>query len=136
MFLDKERLLRRVKSSPNGSELKIFLFIVLNQPSDGIKGYRTTKEQLAEDLNLKLTTIFKSLRWLKEELMIDELKLDQTVDFMVNPFMFMNDGDFKDRVKEWSRRVILSDAREKRLRNERRIRALRKQKKLAQTQNS
>ena len=65
MFLDKERLLRRVKAASNGSELKIFFYIALNQPDDGIKGFQITKQQLAFDLNLKLPTIFKALRWLK-----------------------------------------------------------------------
>ena len=136
MFLDKERLLRRVKAASNGSELKIFFYIALNQPDDGIKGFQITKQQLAFDLNLKLPTIFKALRWLKDEMLIHELKLVDSVDFMVNPYIIMNNGDRDARIAEWARRFRLSYQREQRLRKERRLRELRKQKKLAQVQNS
>ena len=136
MFLDKERLLKHVNNSPNGSELKIFLFIALNQPDDGIRGYITTKKQLSFDLKLKLPTIFKALRWLKDELLIHELKLAESVDFMVNPYIIMNNGDRDERIKEWSRRYRLDLEREQRLKKERRLRAFRKQKKQAQSQNS
>ena len=136
MFFDKERLLRRVKNAPNGSELKIFFYIALNQPDDGILGFRITKQQLAFDLNIKIRTVFSALHWMKDELLIDELKLDETVDFMVNPYIVMNNGDKNARIKEWARRVNLSDERRARLKKERHLRELRKQKKQAQNQNS
>ena len=132
MVFDAERLINKVKSAPNGSEVKIFLYIALNQPSEGIHGFKTTKKQLATDLNLKQTAIFTSLRWLKSELMIQELKLVDCSDFMVNPLFVMNNSDRDERIKEWNRRCNLDSAREVRLRKERRRRELKKQ---AQNQN-
>ena len=132
MFLDKERLLKHVNNSPNGSELKIFLFIALNQPDDGIRGYITTKKQLSFDLKLKLPTIFKALRWLEENLFINQLKLDDCSDFMANPYFVMNNSDRKDRIKEWNRRLDLYIQRKNRLRREKQRRELKKQ---AQNQN-
>ena len=84
--------------------LKIFLYIAINQPDDGICGFRTTKEQLALDLNLKKSTIFAVLHWLEENVLVQEIKQVQDFDFMVNPYLVMNNGDRDARIAEWSRR--------------------------------
>jgi len=132
MFFNEDVLLKRIKDAPNGSEVKIFLYIALNQPTEGIRGFQTTKQQLSYDLNLKMPTIFNSLRWLKSEMLIQELKLVDCSDFMVNPLFVMNNSDQDERIKEWNRRCNLDSAREVRLRKERRRRELKKQ---AQNQN-
>ena len=128
MFFNEDVLLKRIKDAPNGSEVKIFLYIALNQPTVGIRGFQTTKQQLSYDLNLKMPTIFNSLRWLKSEMFIQELKLVDCSDFMVNPLFMMNNSDQDARIKEWNRRCNLDSAREVRLRKERRRRELRKAK--------
>jgi len=128
MFFNEDVLLKRIKDAPNGSEVKIFLYIALNQPSEGIRGFQTTKQQLSYDLNLKIRTIFDSLRWLKDEMFVQELKLVDCSDFMVNPLFVMNNSDRDERIKEWNRRCNLDSAREVRLRKERRRRELRKAK--------
>lgn len=127
MIFDAEKLINKLKDAPNGSEIKIFLYIALNQPSEGIRGFITTKKQLAIDLKLKQTAIFTSLRWLKSEMFIQELKLVSYSDFMVNPRFVMNNSDFKERMTEWNRRCNLDSAREVRLRKEKRRRELKKQ---------
>jgi len=127
MIFDENTLLNKIKAAPNGSELKIFLFIALNQPSDGIKGFQTTKQQLSFDLNIKSSTIFASLRWLEENLFINELKLDDCSDFMANPYFVMNNSDRKERIKEWNRRLDLYIQRKNRLRMEKQRRELKKQ---------
>ncbi|MBR2774292.1 MAG: hypothetical protein IKD73_04790 [Selenomonadaceae bacterium] len=132
MFFNEDVLLKRIKDAPNGSEVKIFLYIALNQHTEGIRGFQTTKQQLSYDLNLKMPTIFNSLRWLKSEMLIQELKLVDCSDFMVNHLFVMNNSDQDERIKEWNRRCNLDSAREVRLRKERRRRELKKQ---AQNQN-
>ena len=129
MFFNDERLISIIKDAPNGSELKIFLFIALNQPQDGIRGFRSTKIQLSIDLNLKLATIFKSLKWLEDNLLVQELKMTDDFDFMVNPVFVMNNSDKNERFAEWNRRCNLDSARELRLRKDRRIRQRRLEKK-------
>ena len=61
--------------APHSSIFKIFLYIALNQPEEGVHGFRTTKIQLAVDLNLKQAMIFRSIKWLKDNLLIQELKM-------------------------------------------------------------
>ena len=118
-----------LRDAPNPNIVRIFLYIALNQPDEGIRGYQTTKIQLAIDLDLKQTKIFTSLKWLKENLLIQELKLSEDCDFMANPRFVMNNCDQKERFEEWNRRCNLDSARELRLRRQRKILQLRKEKK-------
>ena len=127
MIFNDDKLIIKLKTIPNAPTIKIFYFIAHNQPKDGIRGFQTTKQQLSYDLNLKMPTIFNSLRWLKSEMLIQELKLVDCSDFMVNPLFVMNNSDQDERIKEWNRRCNLDSAREVRLRKERRRRELKKQ---------
>ena len=129
MVFDDEMLLRKLKNAPSLPIFKVFYFIAHNQPQEGIRGYETTKLQLQIDLNLSRTYIFTSLRWLKREVLIHELKQVETVEFMVNPLYVMNNCDRQARIDEWLRRQRLDVARSLRLKKERRIRKLRNAKK-------
>ena len=104
-------------------------FFATNQPDEGIRGLHYTKIQLAIDLNLKLPTIFKALKWLEDNLLVQELKLAEDFDFMVNPRFVMNNSDYQERFAEWNSRCNLDSAREVRLRRDRRIRKIRSEKK-------
>lgn len=126
--IDK-KLWNLLSDAPTANIVKIFLFIALNQPDEGIHGFRTTKIQLAIDLNLKQTKIFTSLKWLEDNLLVQELKMAEDFDFMVNPVFVMNNSDKNERFAEWNRRCNLDSARELRLRRDRRIRQRRLEKK-------
>ena len=126
--IDK-KLWNLLSDAPTANILKIFLFIALNQPDEGIHGFRTTKIQLAIDLNLKQTKIFTSLKWLEDNLLVQELKMAEDFDFMVNPVFVMNNSDKNERFAEWNRRCNLDSARELRLRKDRKIRQRRLEKK-------
>ena len=104
--------------APTANIIKIFLYIAINQPEEGIHGYRTTKIQLAIDLNLRQTKIFTSLKWLKDNLLIQELKMAADFDFMTNPRFVMNNSDFTERNNEWNRRCHLDIDREIRLKRQ------------------
>ena len=132
MIFNDEILIQRLKGTPNGSEVKIFLYIALNQPQEGIRGYETTKQQLATDLNLKIATVFSALRWLKDNIFINEIKQVETVDFMANPYYVMNNCDRQARIDEWNRRCDIEKAK---IYAARRRKRLREAKKAAQKQN-
>ena len=116
-------------NAPNDYTVKIFFFIALNQPDDGIRGFRTTKLQLQTDLQENRSYIFRSLKWLEDNLLVQELKMAEDFDFMANPRFVMNNSDYNERFAEWNRRCNIDSAREVRLRKERRIRKLRSEKK-------
>lgn len=126
--IDKS-VFKLLNDAPYHSAIKIFLFIALNQPDDSIHGLRITKEQLAGTLNLKRSVIFRDLKWLKDNLLIQEIKFVDDFDYMANPYHVMNNFNRDARIAEWNRRCNLDSAREVRLKRERRLKAARKAKK-------
>ena len=129
MIFDDRRTLRTINDAPSPNCIKIFFYLAFHQPQDGIKGYTIEKSQLAFDLQLGRATFFNSLHWLKENLVVNELKLALESDFMVNPYIVMNNGDRDARIAEWSRRVRLDDDRIRKNRERRRREQLKKQNK-------
>ena len=129
MIFDDRRTLRTINDAPEPEILKIFFYLAFHQPQDGIRGYQIDKTQLNYDLNLSRTKFFNALHWLKENLVVNELKLAFESDFMVNPYIVMNNGDRDARIAEWARRVHLEDAKIKKNRERRRRERLRKQNK-------
>ena len=127
MFFDEIRTLRTIEEAPNDFTIKIFLYLAIKQPNDGIRGYVIDKKQLQFDLKLTRTIFFDSLHWLKDNLVVNELKLPFESDFMVNPYIVMNNGDRDARITEWTRRVHLEDAKIRKNRERRRRAALKKQ---------
>ena len=125
----ENRLWNILNDAPRPSIFKTFLYIALNQPNEGIRGFIIDKIQLAINLNLSQPTLFRDLKWLKDNLLVHELKLIENTDFMVNPYLVMNNADRDARISEWSRRQRLDVVREQRLRKERRLRQFRKAKK-------
>jgi len=125
----ENRLWNILNDAPRPSIFKTFLYIALNQPDEGIRGFIIDKIQLAGVLNLSQPTLFRDLKWLKDNLLVHELKLIENTDFMVNPYLVMNNADRDARISEWSRRQRLDVVREQRLRKERRLRQFRKAKK-------
>lgn len=126
MNFDFQRILRLFNDAPNPHIIKIFFYLVIHQPEDGTHGFKINKLQLQYDLKLSRTNFFVSMHWLKDNLFIQELKMLEESDFMVNPFIVMNNGDRDERIKEWNRRCNLDNAREIRLRKERRRREIKK----------
>ena len=127
MIFDDIRTLRTINDAPEPEILKIFFYLAFHQPQDGITGYKIEKSQLNYDLKLSRTKFFNSLRWLKENLVVNELKLVLESDFMVNPYIVMNNGDREARINEWARRVRLDNAKIKKNRERRRREQLKKQ---------
>ena len=115
-----------LNDAPNASAVKIFFYIALNQPDDGITGFRATKIQLQLDLKLSKSSIFGDLKWLKDNLLIQEIKQVEDFDFMANPYFVMNNSDPQARKDEWKRRCRLDIQRELRLREKHRRQLLKK----------
>ena len=127
MIFDDRRTLRTINDAPNDHIIKIFFYLAFHQPEEGIRGYTIDRKQLQYDLKLKRTNFLVSLRWLKENLVVNELKLVGYSDFMVNPCIVMNNCDQKERFDEWNRRVHLEDAKIKKNRERKRKSELKKQ---------
>ena len=127
MIFDDRRTLRTINEAPNPNILKIFFYLAFHQPQDGIRGYQIDKNQLQFDLKLCRTNFLVALRWLKENLVVNELKLVGYSDFMVNPYIVMNNGDSDARIAEWNRRCNIDSQKIIRNRKRRRREQLKKQ---------
>lgn len=117
-----------LNDAPCNSTVKVFFFIALNQPEDGVHGLRITKEQLAVSLNAGKSSIFRDLKWLKDNLLIQEIKFVEDFDYMTNPRFVMNNSDFQERMNEWNRRCRIDIQHELDLKRKRRLKAARIQK--------
>lgn len=126
MIFDDRRTMRTINNAPNAHIIKIFFYLAFNQPQEGICGYKIDKRQLQFDLKLGRTVFFEALHWLKDNLVIHELKLDLDSDFMVNPYIVMNNSDREARIAEWVRRLKLDDEKISRNRELKRRRELKK----------
>lgn len=126
MFFDDQRTLRTINDAPNSHIIKIFFYLAFHQPQDGIEGYRIEKNQLQFDLKLGRTVFFESLHWLKDNIVIHEIKNVDHSDFMVNPYIVMNNFDRDARINEWARRLKLDDEKNRRNRKLKRLRELKK----------
>ena len=100
MIFDFQRILRLFNDAPNPHIIKIFFYILIHQPDEGIRGFKINKQQLQYDLKLSRTNFFTSMHWLKDNLFIQELKMLEESDFMVNPYIVMNNGDRDERIAE------------------------------------
>ncbi len=127
MIFDDRRSLRTIEDAPDDHIIKIFFYLAFHQPDDGICGYQIDKTQLQYDLKLGRTNFLVSLRWLKENTVVNELKMVGYSDFMVNPYIVMNNGDKDARIAEWNRRVHLEDDKIKKNRERKRRAQLKKQ---------
>ena len=124
MIFDDIRTLRTINDAPNPEILKMFFYLAFHQPQEGIRGYTIEKPRLAFDLQLSRTKFFNALHWLKENLVVNEIKLVEKSDFMVNPYIVMNNGDRDARIAEWKRRCDIELAKIRKNRERRRREAL------------
>lgn len=126
MIFDERRTLRTINDAPNAHCIKIFFYLAFNQPQDGIHGYRINRKKLQFELKLGRTVFFDAMHWLKDNIIVNELKMADDSDFMVNPYMMMNNGNRDARIAEWNRRVRLYDDNVKKNRELKRKRELKK----------
>ena len=127
MIFDDRRTLRTINDAPDDHIIKIFFYLAFHQPDDGTRGYVIDKTQLQFDLKHGRTNFSVALRWLKENTVVNELKLLEASDFMVNPYIVMNNGNRDERIAEWNRRIYLADAKIRKNRERRRREQLKKQ---------
>ena len=127
MIFDDRRSLRTIEDAPDDHIIKIFFYLAFHQSQDGIRGFVIDKTQLQFDLKLGRTNFLVALRWLKENTIVNELKMVGYSDFMVNPYIVMNNSNRDERIAEWNRRVHLEDAKIRKNRERKRRVALKKQ---------
>lgn len=100
-----DKMLELLTDLKTPSALKIFLYIAHKQGyGNPIFGYRCTKKHLSETLSIERSTVWDSLKLLREKFLVLESTIDGQTEFMVNPSYITIGSDKKSRLREWSRR--------------------------------
>lgn len=91
---------------PQASILRVFIYIAHHQQfgNNGVFGLRSSRKHLEEALNLNRKTVYDALKWLIDNFVVNELHLDGSREFMVNPSYVTVGTDKKARMREWNRR--------------------------------
>lgn len=95
-----QELLLKCKSA---ATLKIFMYLAVNQQFEE-RGFITTKAAVQEKLGIDKKTCICAFNWLKENMIINETRVNGCTEFMVNPRYVTVGRDKKAREKEWVKR--------------------------------
>lgn len=87
----------------SAATLKIFMYLAVNQQFEE-RGFITTKAAVQEKLGITKKTCIEAFNWLKENMVINETRVNGCSEFMVNPRYVTVGRDKKAREKEWVRR--------------------------------
>lgn len=98
-FLEREQ---------QGSVVRLFVYIAAHQDygTNGVYGFRTTRSYLAKVLSLTRKTVYTSLEYLKSKYLVNELRINGSLEFMVNPDYVTIGADRRARDREWKERWI------------------------------
>lgn len=101
VYTDKvQELLLKCNSA---ATLKIFMYLAVNQQFEE-RGFITTKAAVQEKLGITKKTCIEGFNWLKENMIINETRVNGCTEFMVNPRYVTVGRDKKAREKEWVKR--------------------------------
>ena len=87
----------------SAATLKVFMFLAVNQQFEE-RGFVTTKKAVQDKLGIDKKTCITAFNWLKENMVINEYRVNGCTEFMVNPRYVTVGRDKKAREKEWVRR--------------------------------
>ena len=86
------------------SALRIFMLIAHKQTYEG--GFRTNRKYFSEVLRIDRKTVYNALEWLKDNFIINESRIDGSLEFMVNPEYVTVGTNKEARIKIWNNRWV------------------------------
>lgn len=97
------KFLEEVKT---GSVVRVFMYLAHHQSYgyDGVYGFRTSRGYLSKVLGLDPKSVYTALEWLKDKFLVNELRINGALEYMVNPDYVTVGTDPKARKREWSER--------------------------------
>lgn len=110
MYTDKVTNL--LLKCPSYATFKVFTLLAMGQRFEE-KGMVTTKKAVQEKLEITKKTCIEAFKWLKENYIVNECKIDGYTEFMVNPNYVTVGRNHDKRMKEWIRRWDISGVRSK-----------------------
>ena len=88
---------------PSASTLKVFMLLSMGQQFEE-RGMITTKKAIQDKLGIDKSTCLAAFKWLKDNFIVNECKVEGHTEFMVNPEFVTIGRDKKKRQIEWVRR--------------------------------
>lgn len=101
MYNDK--ITELVTKCTSAATLRVFMLLAAGQQFEN-RGMVTTKKAVQDYLKIDKSTCLEAFKWLKENMIINESKINGCTEFMVNPKYVTVGRDKKAREKEWVRR--------------------------------
>lgn len=101
-----EKMCEFLEKTNQGSVVRVFLYIAHHQNygADGVFGYRCSHKFLQQALRLDRKTVYRALDQLKEDFLVNEIRVGGVSEFMVNPNYVTMGADKKMRMNEWNKR--------------------------------
>lgn len=88
----------------SGSVFKVFAYLAAGQQFEE-KGMITTKKAVQDFLKMDKSTCLAAFKWLKDNKIIAETRINGCTEFMVNPDYITIGRDKKRRYTEWALRI-------------------------------
>lgn len=102
-----EKMCDFIAKTTAGSVVRVFMYIAHHQSygSDGSQfGYRCSHKFLQQVLNIDKPTLWRALKYLKDNFLVHVGKVEGYTEFMVNPLYVTIGKDRKVRMKVWNER--------------------------------
>lgn len=86
--------------------LRLFMYLSHNQQygNNGVYGCRCTRKHLQQVLGVDRKSIYNALSELKSKFLVNEIRINGCLEFMVNPNYITVGKEKKDRMREWNLR--------------------------------
>lgn len=101
MYNDK--ITELITKCTSAATLRVFMLLAAGQQFEE-RGMVTTKKAVQEYLKIDKSTCLEAFKWLKDNMVINECKINGCTEFMVNPLYVTVGRDKRKRQKEWVRR--------------------------------
>lgn len=91
-----------------GSHVRLFVYLAHNQGygDNGVFGYRCDRKYLMTLLSIDRKTLYNALKYLQDNVLVLETRIDGQSEFMVNPNYVTVGRDKRARMTEWNNRWI------------------------------
>ena len=108
MTFNLEKCNNLLKNQLQAATLRVFFWLALNT-HDQTGFVRTTKKYLAQALNLDPKSLYRALKWLKDNYIVHQKRCHSFFEFMVSPYYVEWGNDRQARLEEWNLRWRLSN---------------------------
>lgn len=98
-----EKVSDLVVKVPRASVLRVFFYIAMHQHHE-LGGFKISRKRLSEVLRLDAKSIYTAIKWLQDNFLMLESKINGQAEFMVSPDYVTCGSNKKRRMQMWNDR--------------------------------